>query len=335
MIELVTSQAESDRAFRRWAEVLVESGVPSGYGWIIEGSGVFFSRYGQGVPGKIVDQVMLGTDQKFESGVVKVVLPNVSQRDKGRLTVIGRVGDGRLLLLREGRLQKNSLSRAIRADFQALSGLEPVDLKVGGVSSARSWYVVADLSDTPDDILAQTASFAVACTLARSRAGGGKADPEPEPDQSPALGRDEQGRIITVERQGGSAEICALQGFVWQALKAALGESFTKPKRNGFEVDGVVETANLLIEIKTGVSAKDVYEAVGQLMLYPSIIGLKAGLRPALLVPDKPSLRPRLAAALATVPIEVYTYAVGGSDKAPKIAFSKAFLDRCRRASSA
>jgi hypothetical protein len=48
-----------------------------------------------------------------------------------------------------------------------------------------------------------------------------------------------------------------------------------------------------LIEIKTGVYARDVYEAVGQLKLYPSLIGLDAGLDPVCSCPThKPSVLP-------------------------------------------
>lgn len=39
-------------------------------------------------------------------------------------------------------------------------------------------------------------------------------------------------------------------------------------------MDGVIPPANLLIEVKTGISSHDMYEAVGQLRLYPTLIGL-------------------------------------------------------------
>src|ERR1700686_4898168 len=79
-----------------------------------------------------------------------------------------------------------------------------------------------------------------ACARARATAGR-KAEP-PE-DKGYGLGLDEQGRTVKIEHPGGSAEFLALQGFVWQALKELAGDELKKPTRNGFAVDGILESA--------------------------------------------------------------------------------------------
>ncbi|MER9273485.1 hypothetical protein [Mesorhizobium sp. M0643] len=79
-------------------------------------------------------------------------------------------------------------------------------------------------------------------------------------------------------------------------------------------VVSMIEQAKALIEIKTGVSAHDIYEAVGQLTLYPSLIKLPDDLEPVLLVPDRPSLRPQIAAALRSSGIELVLDRERGQD---------------------
>ncbi len=306
---------------------MLGGGSLRGYGWIIEGKGIVFTNYGHGDPGTITNQVMLGADSSFGSGIVKIVQPDTFKADKGKLTVIGR-DEGRLLLLREGWLRKNALSREIRSEFAFLSELSPVPVTVSGVTSKRQWFVVADLSASPAEIVEQTATFALACANARLRAGGGKTEAAKEEPYS--LGMDEKGRVVLVERHGRNSEVCALQGYVWEALKQQIGEKLTKPTRGGFAVDGMIKAANLLIEIKTGIVAHDLYEAVGQLKLYPFLIGLDPGLEPVMLLPDTDPLKPDMAAALDAATVKIYTYSVGRGSRKPVITFSEKFLKRCK-----
>lgn len=331
MIELLANQAASDAAFERWAAAMVDEGVPHGYGWLIEDQGLVFSNYSHGSPGTITDQVMLGDDPDFGAGIVKIVRPDPSRADRGKLTVVGRNAQGDLFLLREGWLRKNRLSREIRNDFAALSEIEPTPLFVAGRRSPRQWFIVAELGAGTDTIVKQTADFTLACAQARMRAGGGTA---PLAEQHPySLGLDEKGRIIRVRRRGGSAEIVALQGYVWKALKRRVGKKLIKPKRDGYCADGVIREARLLIEIKTGISPHDLYEAVGQLRLYPSLLNLETGLKPILLIPDMPVLQHKLIAALSRAQIAYYTYSVGRLGKKPIIRFTDAFLKRCQQES--
>jgi hypothetical protein len=330
MIELLTDQRDSDRAFRRWVGALIAGSERTSTGWAIEGTGIVFSNYGHGAPGTVSDQVMLRLDSSFGNGIVKIVRPETSRQDKGKLTVIGRDKNGRRVLLREGWLKKNALSDAVKENFASLSGLAPVPVSVSGRNSPRHWYVVADLNADAHKVLDQTVAFTHACSRARAKAGGGRSDEHAQIEPY-RFGLDEKGRVKTVTSTGRTKEVEELQGFVWKELKRLVGPSLTKPTKHGYAVDAMISGANLLIEIKTGVSAHDLYEAVGQLTLYPSLIALPDGLKTILLVPDKPALRPQMAAALAAARVEVQFYSVGRIGKAPEITFSPKFVERCTR----
>ena len=329
MIDILTDQTKAVRAFRRWVDAMIASSTLNDGGWVIDGTGVIFSNYGHGEPGTIEDQVMLGVDTNSTSGIVKIVQPITADKDKHKLTIVGRDEHGHVVLLREGWLQKNRISAAIRENFSELSGLSSVPVSVAGQRSTRNWYVVAHLDCTPDKIVSQTVAFTNACSLARSKASSEKIVECQKGDEY-HLGLDEKGRIKKVKIKGGMREVEDLQGYVSEALKAIIGPSMTKPTRNGYSADAMIFTANIFIEIKTGTSPHDVHEAVGQVMLYPSLLSLPTGLAPVLLIPEEPRLSPFLAAALATASIEVHFYSVGRIGKAPKIEFTHAFLDRCR-----
>jgi hypothetical protein len=146
MLELLTSQSQSNRQFRRWKDVLVAGSTVTADGWVIQGQGVAFTNYGWGAPGELEKEVMLGADTAFGSGIVKIVQPETDTGDKGKLTAIA-YDDGRHFLLRQGRLQKNRLSPSISADFASLTGLSSVPVNVAGTRSSKAWYVVACLAD--------------------------------------------------------------------------------------------------------------------------------------------------------------------------------------------
>lgn len=329
MIELLNDQDESDRAFRRWVDVLLNESAKIERGWVIHGTGVVFSNYGYGDVGVIEDQVMLGVDASLNNGVVKIVKPDTAQQDKGKLTVIGRDSAGRYILLREGWLRPNLLSDEVREHFQELSGLAPVTVTVGGKVSKRKWYVVAYIDADAATVVKQTVDFAVGCTQARTKTGGGQ-HKKPFDDVPYSLGLDEKGLIKEVTTKGGTKEVEALQGFVWEALKKRVGSALIKPGKAGYEADAALLDAKLLIEIKTGVGAHNIYEAVGQLTLYPELINLPTDLRKILLLPDKPELGQSMAAALEAAQIGVYFYSVDREGTVPKISFAEAFLNLCR-----
>lgn len=328
MIDLLTSQEECDAGFQKWVDALLSRGQFQGSGWSLDPAGLYFTNYGQSARGTIGDQVMLGHDTNTGDGTVKIVRPTAAKGDRGALTTIGRDARGGMLLLREGRLKPNNVSRDIRGDFAALSGLAPIPVRADGKPSKRQWYVVADLSKGGKAIVDQTNDFTLACVRARSLAGGGRKGVEREPTPY-SLGLDEKYRVIIVNRKGGRRQVKALQGAVFEALRKRFGDTLIKPRNNGYEVDGLFSAASLLVEIKTGTFAKHCCEGTGQLKLYPTLVGLDRQLRLALLIPDRPPLRPVMARALHEAGVEVYTYGVGELGKKPKITFSPAFLSAC------
>lgn len=330
MIELLNDQKECDRQFRKWVDALLDASTKIARGWVINGTGVVFSNYGRGNTHDIEDQVMLGFDASLKNGIVKLVKPDTSQKDLGKATGIGRE-NGQYILLRQGRLKANHISDEIIKEFRTLSGLNPVPLSVEGKISEREWYVVARLDADPSTIAKQTVAFTVGCTQARTKAGKTPDEKYKEAvgEEPFKLGLDEKGRVTKVTTIGGTKEVEALQGYVSEALKEIMKDKLQKPKKRRYEVDALIATAKLLIEIKTGVAAHNIYEAVGQLTLYPSLISLPADLRKILLLPDEPNLAPPMAAALEAAQIGVYFYSVGREGEVPKIAFSDAFLELC------
>jgi hypothetical protein len=94
----------------------------------------------------------------------------------------------------------------------------------------------------------------------------------------------------------------------------------------GYEIDGVVYTGMgpLLLEIKTGSSASDVYEGVGQLTLYAEMMNI-ATCRRVLLLPFQPASA--LRAALEACGIHVHTFDADADLQT--ITFPKEFLDLC------
>lgn len=326
MLELLTNQKESNHQFRRWKDILVSGSTVTADGWVIQGRGVAFTNCRWGTPDELEKEVMLCIDTAFGSGIVKIVQPETNAGDNGKLTAIA-YEDGRHFLLRQGRLQKNRLSRTIKADFASLTGLNSVPVSVAGIRSSKAWYVVACLADPPQKIIEATTEFVLACARARSQAGGGTIRAAEE--EGYGFGLDEQENIVKVKHPGWSKEVTLMQGYVWQALKKIARNKLTKPKKNGFEVDCFIESKGLLIEIKTGVAAHNIYEAVGQLKLYPSLIGLVPSVIPVFLLPDQPLLKPAMAAAIHAAGIKVYTYSIGVTGKKPKITFSKEFCLLC------
>ncbi|MDX8532786.1 hypothetical protein RFM41_13235 [Mesorhizobium sp. VK25A] len=328
MIELLTNQAKTDRLFRQWVKALIDGSAENSNRRVIDGTGLVFANNRRGGMGQIEDQVIFGLDSSLDTWVVKIVRPDAAQQDMGKLTAIGLNEQGRPFLLRQGWLKKNPISREIREDFAELSGLDSVPVTARGQLSPREWYVVADISSV-GTIPQETAAFANACARARSKAGGGTS--KYTESETYRYGLDEKGRTKKVTISGGTKEVEDMQGHVWAELQRLVGGSLKKPTSYGYAVDAVIEKAKALIEIKTGVSAHDIYEAVGQLALYPSLIKLPDDLKPILLVPDRPSLRPQMAAALEAQRIEVHFYSIGGVGKKPTITFSSTFLRRCQR----
>lgn len=124
--------------------------------------------------------------------------------------------------------------------------------------------------------------------------------------------------------------VTALHAYVWESLKEVLGNRLAKNQNSGYCADGVIKDISILLEIRTGTSARDIYEGVGQLMLYPPVLNLDPSIKPLLLTPNLPPISVALAEALKRRDVEHFTYALGMLDQEPSVKFSEAFLERCR-----
>jgi hypothetical protein len=228
--------------------------------------------------------IRLGIHAAGEPWAVEINAPS-GATDANGLTTIAKDPSGRLILLRQGRLRANpdSSGDILEAAFKEFSGLVPVATDGAHAHTVRDWYVVADLTASPEEVLRRTGHFVHACARARLGTRGilaGDGAPGREPIISEASG--ERGGVFVKRAVAPQPEkeIRRLQGEVWLALQSHLEKSnialLKLRHEGGYEVDGLIvtPTRRILIEIKTGGSASDIYEGVGQLLIYSRMFGL-------------------------------------------------------------
>lgn len=320
-----------DRAWDVWTASLEGASRPLGSGlrWLDEAAVAYTSSPSGKRSGR--PDIHLGVRPEGAPWSVSIHAPRLAA-DANGLSAVGRSQDGRRLLLRQGWLKAPDEGGGdIRGDrFRSLTGLDPVEVTGGGTPTPRDWYVVADLDDAPAAIAADTADFVLRCEEARSAARSGDA-----PLKSPPLeAAPEKGGFFTRRATDAQPEqdILRIQGEVWLALSHRLtagGLRLTKPRHaKGYEVDGVVDAPDgmVLLEIKTASSAAAVYEAVGQLVLYPEMLSLKPRRR-LLLLAFEPS--PVLVDAAAAHGIEIFSYVRDLQTGDPEIRFGDDFLRAC------
>lgn len=277
--------------------------------------------------------VQLGVHATGKLWAVEINAPRAAA-DANGLASVARNAAGDRFLLRQGWLQANPDSDGDVRDpaFGTLAGLSPVPVTGGSTPLERTWYVVASLDRAPQIVAAETADFVLRC--AQARAATRPDAPAPLPASPALFAGAEVGGVFVKQAVAAQPEttVLRIQGEVWLALSAMLeaaGRSLDKIRHQaGYEVDGVVDGPEgpILLEIKTGSSAADVYEGVGQLMLYSQMLGLH-GHRKLLLLGFEPSTT--LMAAAAAFDIGVFRYTLEGPTEAPSIAFDEDFLRIC------
>jgi hypothetical protein len=182
------------------------------------------------------------------------------------------------------------------------------------------------------DIRRNITAFVDLCSLARGRTEAEEANQDEE-RLSELFGKDEVGGETTGAPTLNENHRRRIQGEVWLALQILLKadrRELLKPRHaRGYEVEGeiAVSSGKLLIEIKTGTSAADVYAGVGQLLLYPTLLSRLKAHRRILLLPGRPT--EPLAVALKDCGIELYRYNLAVTGKNVQVGFSKKFLQRC------
>lgn len=330
-LEMMPELSDVDAALGVWLEALRQGSRPD------KGSRLWMNEEMVMLKASASDKrasafdVQLGVHSSGKPWSVEINAPG-APADPNGLVSVATDTEGRRFILRQGRLRPNpdSDGEVEGVKFRTLSGLEPV-VVTGAVSKiARDWYVVADIDGSAEEIRRQTGEFVHACARARLLSKG-LILPQPAP---PTLASDEKGGVFVKPAKDATPEkeILRLQGEVWFALRRIVeGAGFDLVKLRheaGYEVDGIIlgGPSRILVEIKTGASAADIYEGVGQLVLYSRMLDL-SNHRRVLLLPGKPSAT--LVSAVEAEGLMIWTYKATKNGKAVDVEFSKAFLSEC------
>lgn len=329
-LRLLDSIAEIDAAWARWLAALDTGsrGLAGRKRWLLVEAVMYRPRPSRKRSGGT--DIELGVRPSGRPWTVEINAPR-SPDDEMGLGSVARSPDGRLFLIRQGRLGANrdSDGQILEQRFRTFSGLEPVSVTGGNAKSPRDWYVVAELDGSAADIRAQTGDFVQACARARACSRGGAAF---LPANAPPLyaGAEIGGTALRKATPARPAsEIVLAHGEVSLRLSALLetaGMVLLKDKHEvGYAVDGTILAPDgpILLEIKTGTSAADVYEGVGQLMLYAEMLNLPAH-RKVLLIPSVPSNA--LVEAVRACGIVLHHYDLTISDGATAVDFPQEFL---------
>ncbi len=322
-------------SFAKWREALLEGAVRERRLWRQPAERFVFTNQPERGSPQLGKRTALGVDPAGEVWAVQINEAD-TPGDINVTTAIATDSSGRPYLLRQGRLNPNSQSPKpiLYPEFRRYSGLAPVDVINGDTAIAREWYVVAALDLDNSTIRQNTADFVDACVLARTR-GKGAGDPEDLVRANEIAGNDETGgsarhapRPALPER-----EIRRRQGEVWQRMALVLrpaGASVTKVRHaDGYEIDAeiVKDARRLLVEIKTGTTAEDIYAGVGQLKLYAKLFPRLSGHTPVLLLPGRP--RPALADAVKACEVTICTFDADFDIDPASVKFSTDFLKIC------
>jgi hypothetical protein len=255
--------------------------------------------------------------------------------DPNVTSAIALDGKGRPFLLRQGRLNPNSQSKHILyEEFARLTGLTPVSVANGDTKIKRDWYVVTALDVGADEIRLATGAFVDLCLTART-GGVDAGDPKDLEILGDLYAGDECGGTYTIaSREAADPKIVRKhQGEVWFKMAALLrgrGIKVEKPRHAaGYEVDAEIITKRrcLIVEIKSGVSAHDVYGGMGQLQLYRKLLPRLAGHIPVLLLPGLP--HEALIKAIGECGVELCTFTMSEHDGDISVVFSRDFQRLC------
>jgi hypothetical protein len=283
--------------------------------------------------------VDLATNPNCRPAAVQINMPSVPGDVDGN-SQVGRDPSParRVWLLRQGRLKPNPVSAQLIAGqrFQDLTGLpRAFETPSNGDSPARWWFRVCRL-DVPDAFIReQTVDFVWRCQRAREEAATASRPPAGDPDLAAAL----QGNL---EPTGSyvipphDARVAArLHGRVVNELKRRLDQQ-TIPARkvyhiDGYEVDLAIErvgSSSLLVEVKTGATARDVQTGIGQLVLYRRLMRGLHNHTPVLLLPAPPT--PALASAVRECGVAWHIYRWSGQVAGQgEISFDERFTSLC------
>lgn len=319
-------------SFIAWHAILIAGAEEIGSAHQIEGTDVRFRRLPRH-PEKLNLDFWIGSSA---AAAVQLNQPStVGSVNPG--TSIAVDGKGRRYLVRQGDLHGNPPSMRVKGqDFIRRTGLRPVEMITQSKQTRtprqpKFWYVVAQLDGLPDvTIRNDTVEFVRRCWNARIF--GAKAADDQERLGS-LFGNPERGGWYDVDPALVPNRVLKVQGYVSECLERLLADSdiaLRKPRHAAnYEVDGTVQTSegSILIEIKTGVSAADVYCGVGQLTVYPIVLPDLALHAKILLLPGTPG--PQLVKALEGCGVELHSYELTRGRRRATARFTSTFLKRC------
>ncbi|MBD3831756.1 MAG: hypothetical protein IE910_00170 [Brevundimonas sp.] len=328
-LQLLDSLAEIDTAWARWIEALGMGSRPLNgrKRWLL--SETLMYRVSPSGKRAGATDIELGVRPSGKPWTVEINAPRAPDDEMG-LASVARSRDGRLFLIRQGLLGANSDSagRINQEQFRTLSGLTPFAVSGGNAKSPRDWYVVAALDAPATDIRAQTGDFVQACARARARSRGASDIITPA---QPSFASPETGGVATRKAIPArpATEIVLAHGEVSLKLASLLepaGMQLLKDRHEiGYAVDGTILAPGgpILLEIKTGTTAADVYEGVGQLMLYAQMLRLPVH-KKVLLIPSVPS-QP-LVDAVTACGITLHSYRLTVKGSSALVEFTDDFL---------
>lgn len=324
------------RAFDTWRSALVEKGIRDGYLWRLPEQRIVFRNQPDAKSERLDRRTALGTDP---TGTYWAVQINEAEKpgDPNVTSAIALDKKGRPFLLRQGRLRAPVAGNKpiLEAEFRALTGLTPEVVKKGDTpGKPREWYIVTPLDVSADEIRFATGRFVDICAKARGR---GTAADGALPDTTPVVGfsSDETGGTYMVgAREAREAkQIRKQQGEVWQRLAIILrkaGIAIDKPKHaSGYEVDAVIAGPSepILLEIKSGATAVDVYAGMGQLQLYPKLLPQLGRHKLVLLLPSLP--QKALVQAVEGCGVRLCTYEIIDESGELTVTFSDQLKEIC------
>jgi hypothetical protein len=285
-----------------------------------------------------INGVDLATNDRWNPVTVQVNMPEEPGTVDGN-SQVGTDPEGRVWLLRQGRLQPNSQG-AVHIDspeFSRLIGLPyAFETPALGDSEARRWFKVCRLDVDPAITRAQTIQFVWHCQQARELSGTPERMNSPLGDEGRARGL--QGKLeptgpYVIPPQTGKV-VDPLHSKVVNTLIASL-DKHNIPNGKVWHIDGYVvdlaigkAPAAILVEVKTGAIAHHVHTGVGQLMLYPRLMKELKGHKPVLLMPSAPT--PALKDAVAACGVEWHSYSWTGKPAGEgEVCFSPEFRALC------
>lgn len=222
-------------------------------------------------------------------------------------------------------------ARIQKAEFTRRTGLKPLPMQVAGSPAKKEWHVVARLDGAAHAAVRDsTSEFVRRCWNARVF---GRQAADDQDRLTDLFGSGERGSWYDIDPALQPTRVLRVQGYVFECLEKVLAVSnveIRKPRHAAnYEVDGTVNTPSgpVLIEIKTGVSAADVYCGVGQLNLYPVVLPDLAKHAKLLLLPGYPTRH--LVQALKACGVELHRYDLKRGLRSATAIFTAAFLCRC------